>query len=267
MPYFDKNSGVLRIPPGAAQRGFEFTALPAIPPPSGNGAIDHGAIRDVVTKMFTEQMKQQTQKSEDEPDGNSLWTSIAHRVRDEIRAQGRDEDKKFDNMWFELKPNTFSTAIWALLVMDIDALSLTALTETKSQSKLVPVEQRWVPVDAWYWTLHWLYKYWRLRLWPFLSSALFLFVGVILFGGTVGIQIGFTYLLYTSLDFTHFNQDGVELICATTGWLQLISIGFFMAYMCPPNLRPRVCDAMSGSDLDLISIGLARCRGSSRSLS
>lgn len=153
-----------------------------------------------------------------------------------IQVHQQKENKEFGNFWFALPANTYGTAVWVLLVVDNKAFSITKLFSCAGfadEPQNMPPHQQWKDEENSCSLICLPYLWFRRRLWPFLNVGLFFVVGIGLCVATFFIQFGFAFLLNQSLelDFNFRSTEGTEYICGTTGWLQFISIGFFLSYM------------------------------------
>eukprot|EP00961_Rhodomonas_salina_P068841 924339-Rhodomonas_salina.2 len=187
--------------------------------------------KDITNKLKNDLISQWHTKSEEEKKELGRQLHIAmQKYKLEVT------NKELDNFWFPLPANTYGTAIWALIVSDNKSFSVGGLKRLMSfkgmegEDEEMPPAQQWSEDHPWFMRP---YLWWRKRLWPFLNVAFFLLIGVGLCMATFLIQFGFAYLLNTSLELdpTFRSTDGTEYICGTTGWLQFISIGFYLAYM------------------------------------
>lgn len=164
-----------------------------------------------------------------QPDAALTYEQFEELRRGKEKEANLDEEE-LDSQWFSLPSNTYGAAIWATLILHIEAIDLQLLWKA-GDDDTVPFSQTWDPEGEW-WRSNEFFTWFRLRLTPFLVSVFFQVSIVGLCWISFALQFSFTYLLDMRIGgSSFFDLENAPYICATPGLVQLISIGFFMCFM------------------------------------
>lgn len=191
--------------------------------PSGTGG-NQGNIDDISETLLSLTSDMEKLQSE------ILLQELKKVSQKELKKE-QQEKRELQTKWFMLPENTYGAAIWAILVLEPKAADVWLLWPS-ANAPWVPVAQRWTPANGCWGFMKGIHKYFTLRFFPFLRSLFFQLTAVFLTGVSWLLQFGFTYWLDTKIgprDF--FDDDNAPYVCSTSGWVQLISVGFFLVFM------------------------------------
>jgi len=166
-----------------------------------------------------------------------LLPELRRELAAQLEMEVEQKEAVLESKWFGLPPNTYGAGIWAVLVLEVEATGLDLLVRGR-QSEDVPMNQRWEK-SAKLWFIDDPYQWFTKRFAPFVRSIFFQLSTVLLSCISWLLQFGFTYALDQKIGgATFFDNPSSRNICATSGWVQFLSVGFFLAFMIGqvPNL-------------------------------
>eukprot|EP00961_Rhodomonas_salina_P014535 194941-Rhodomonas_salina.1 len=130
LPHFTGDR--LVIPPG------QGLSLPAsVSSVSGQMPAPQASSRRISLPRAVPTLKNVGGRSED-------MEKLKDEIKQEIEEQQSRKEAKLESRWFELPSNTYGTAIWAVLILEMEALNPLFLFAA-ADSENVPSDQRWDP--------------------------------------------------------------------------------------------------------------------------
>lgn len=226
VPYFSPKDNQLSIPQ-ADGRGF--SAMPAYKlssDPTYNSSAD--GLRESIKQEVMRELRRDFKQN------------IRQEIVLETRQESASKEAALETRWYELPGNTFSAAIWAILVLEIDALNPMYLAKGRDNAN-VPFHQQWKQDGGFNDIKQWFAK----RLFPFLSSIFFQFTTIGLAIASVLLQFGFTYMLVLILSCSESAWAGVsDSVFGTSQDMQIGNQSFF-------DLENSKCESYAGGFFDL----------------
>eukprot|EP00961_Rhodomonas_salina_P026985 365121-Rhodomonas_salina.3 len=251
--YFEPNTNRLYIP----RAGF----IPAMRAVSTSGA-DQQQRRPrgieapaAAAKLSSEQVSELKKQ---------LLPELRRELAAQLEMEVEQKEAVLESKWFGLPPNTYGAGIWAVLVLEVEATGLDLLVRGR-QSEDVPMNQRWEK-SAKLWFIDDPYQWFTKRFAPFVRSIFFQLSTVLLSCISWLLQFGFTYALDQKIGgATFFDNPSSRNICATSGWVQFLSVGFFPPTL-PLLLAPSLSSSMSAAFMIFRSLSLSQALACALSL-